>query len=333
MSVKTVAEAGPETGSAPRRPAFSIRGVPHSGLLAVLVVVVVATALRTDTFTTDTNLVNILRQVSINAVIAAGLTLLMTAGGMDFSMGSVVVVTAAVGAQMLSHGWPTWTAVLAVLVLGTLIGLVNGVVATFTTVAPFVITLATATLLDGVCLLVLNGQTVSIGTRMFALGNEKIAGVPYLLIVAVLVMAATALVMRFTVFGRDAYAIGGNEHVARLSGIDVAARKLSLYATTGALAGLAGLMTLSRLGSSSPGAGGLSIQLTAVAAVVIGGTSLAGGHGTILGTALGVILLGVVANALNLVQISTNWQPVSVGAVLLVAAIANEVQKSRSTRD
>lgn len=329
MSVKTLPDA-PEARQA--RTGFPLRRIPHSGLIAVLVVVVVATALQTDTFTTDTNIINILRQVSINAVIAAGLTLLMTAGGMDFSMGSIVVVTAAVAAQMLAHGWSTWLTVVAAVVLGILIGLVNGVVATFTTVAPFVVTLATATLLDGVCLLVLDGQTVSIGTRMFALGNEKVAGVPYLLIVAVLVMVATALVMRFTVFGRDAFAIGGNEHVARLSGINVTARKLTLYATTGALSGLAGLMTLSRLGSSSPGAGGLAIQLTAVAAVVIGGTSLAGGHGTIIGTALGVILLGVVANALNLVQISANWQPVSVGAVLLIAAVANEMQKARSAR-
>jgi ribose transport system permease protein len=332
VSVKTLPDAPAVSGPPEASKARFLRGIPHSGLIAVLVIVVVATALQTDTFTTDTNIINILRQVSINAVIAAGLTLLMTAGGMDFSMGSIVVVTAAVAAQMLAHGWSTWLTVVAAIVLGILIGLVNGVVATFTTVAPFVVTLATATLLDGVCLLVLDGQTVSIGTRMFALGNEKVAGVPYLLIVAVLVMVATALVMRFTVFGRDAFAIGGNEHVARLSGINVTARKLTLYATTGALSGLAGLMTLSRLGSSSPGSGGLTIQLTAVAAVVIGGTSLAGGHGTIIGTALGVILLGVVANALNLVQISANWQPVSVGAVLLIAAIANEMQKARSAR-
>ena len=216
--------------------------------------------------------------------------------------------------------------------LATLIGLVNGVVVTFTNVAPFVATLATATLLDGVALLVLDSVSVSIGTKMFALGNNKILGVPYLLVVAILVLVATALVMRFTVFGRDAFAIGGNEHVARLSGINVTARKLSLYALTGALSGLAGLMLLSRLSGSSPGTGGLSLQLQAVAAVVIGGTALAGGHGTVVGTALGVVLLGVVANALNLLQVSSNYQSVSVGAVLLIAAVANEMHKARSAR-
>ncbi|MFF8026702.1 ABC transporter permease [Streptomyces sp. NPDC007896] len=336
MSVKTLTDA-PGVSDPPEepRPRFTVgalRRAPHTGLIAVLIVVVVATALRTDSFATATNLINVLRQVSVTAVIAAGLTLLMTAGGMDFSMGSNVSVTTAVGAQLLSHGHSTAFTVIASVLLATAVGLVNGLVVTFTNVAPFVVTLATATLLDGVALLVLGGLSVSTGTRMFSLGNDKVLGVPYLLIVALLVLLATALVMRFTVFGRDAFAIGGNEHVARLSGINVTARKLTLYAITGALSGLAGVMLLSRLGASSPGTGGLTLQLTAVAAVVIGGTSLAGGHGTVVGTALGVLLLGVVANALNLVQVSSYFQQVSVGGVLLVAAIANELHKARSAR-
>ncbi|MEV6508830.1 ABC transporter permease [Streptomyces sp. NPDC051642] len=336
MSVKTLPDApGVDDPPGKARSRFSLaalRGAPHTGLIAVLIVVIVATSMRTDSFATDTNVINILRQVSVVAVIAAGLTLLMTAGGMDFSMGSNVAVTTAVGAQLLAHGHSTAFTVVVSLVLATLIGLVNGVVVTFTNVAPFVATLATATLLDGVALLVLDSVSVSIGTKMFALGNNKILGVPYLLVVAILVLAATALVMRFTVFGRDAFAIGGNEHVARLSGINVTARKLSLYALTGALSGLAGLMLLSRLSGSSPGTGGLSLQLQAVAAVVIGGTALAGGYGTVVGTALGVVLLGVVANALNLLQVSSNYQSVSVGAVLLIAAVANEMHKARSAR-
>lgn len=337
MSVKTLPDA-PGVSDPPEAPRsrFSLdalRSVPHAGLIAVLAIVVVFTAVQSATFATDRNIVNILSQVSVNAVLAAGLTLLMTAGGMDFSMGSNVAVTAAVAAKLLADGQSTGLAVIVALLLGTAIGLVNGLVVTFTNVAPFVATLASATLLDGVALLVHDGNTISIGTRMFALGNNKILGVPYLLVVAVLVLVATALVMRFTVFGRDAFAIGGNEHVARLSGINVTARKLVLYGTTGALSGLAGLMLLSRLGSSSPGGtAGLSLQLSVVAAVVIGGTSLAGGYGTVIGTALGLVLLGVVANALNLLDFSSNYQPVSVGAVLLIAAIANEMNKARSSR-
>ncbi|MFF8908481.1 ABC transporter permease [Streptomyces olivaceoviridis] len=329
MSIDTLPTDTPDaTGTGRRR---AVPRIPHAGLLAVLALVVVFTAVRSDTFATDRNVLNILGQISVNAVLAAGLTLLMTAGGMDFSMGGNVAVTAAVAARLIAHGHATPYAVAVALLLGTAIGLVNGLVVTFTNVAPFVATLASATLLDGVALLVHDGNTLSIGPHLFTFGNDKVLGVPYLLVVAVLVLAATGLAMRFTVFGRDAYAIGGNEDVARLSGIDVTARKLTLYGLTGLLSGLAGVMLLARLGSSSPGStAGLSLQLAVVAAVVIGGTSLAGGHGTVIGTALGLVLLGVVANALNLLDFSSNYQPVSVGAVLLIAAVANETHKARS---
>jgi ribose/xylose/arabinose/galactoside ABC-type transport system permease subunit len=289
----------------------------HAGIVVVLVLVVVYASTRTDAFLTYTNMLNVLRQVSVVAVIAAGLTLLMTAGGMDFSMGGNVAVTVAVAAQLISN----WQSV---------IGLVNGLVVTFTSVAPFVATLATATILDGLALLIMNGLSISIGQELSGLGNEKTLGLPNLIIVAFVVLAVTAFVMRYTTFGRDAFAIGGNEDVARLSGIRVARDKLVLYGLAGALSGLAGIMLLSRLGASSPGTGGLTLQLTAVAAVVIGGTSLAGGRGTVVGTVLGVLLLGVVANVLNLLQISSYYQQISVGAVLLIAAIANLLQRRRN---
>lgn len=332
MSLKTPsaalgsADAAPAVGGTRSLGAALLR-IPHGGLVAVLILVIVFTALRADSFTTSQNLLNVLRQISVNAVIAGGLTLLMTAGGMDFSMGSNAAVTTAVAAQMLSGGQSTAVTVVVALVLAAAIGLVNGLVVTFTNVAPFVATLATAMLLDGVALLVLNGMSVTIGEKMQALGNSTVAGIPWLLVVAVLVLLIIGLVMRFTTFGRDAFAMGGNEHVARLSGINVPARKLALYALAGALAGLAGVMLLSRLGASAPNTAGLQTQLTAVAAVVIGGTSLAGGRGTIVGTALGVILLGVVANALNLLQVNSNYQLVVTGAVLLIAAVINGFQR------
>ncbi|MGW0191095.1 ABC transporter permease [Streptomyces sp. NPDC003362] len=334
MSLKTPpAAASEDTAARPaqapasRRPSKALLHVPHGGLIVVLVLVAVFTALQADSFTSSQNLLNVLRQISVTAVIAGGLTLLMTAGGMDFSMGSNAAVTLSVAAVMLHDGRSTAVTVVVTLLLATLIGLVNGLVVTFTRVAPFVATLASAMLLDGVALLVLDGESVSIGDRMTELGNSKVLGVPYLLIVALLVLAAVGLAMRFTTFGRDAFAMGGNEHVARLSGINVSGRKLALYALAGALAGLAGLMLLSRLGAAAPNTAGLQTQLTAVAAVVIGGTSLAGGHGTVVGTALGTVLLGVVANALNLLQVNSYYQFVVTGGVLLVAAIVNEFQR------
>ncbi|WP_308299018.1 ABC transporter permease [Streptomyces sp. GESEQ-35] len=332
MSLKTPsaspdAVARPPEGGTSRLSPQALLRIPHGGLIVVLVLVCVFTALNADSFTTQQNLLNVLRQISVTAVIAAGLTLLMTAGGMDFSMGSNAAVTVSVGAVLLSDGHSTLVTVVLTLLLATLIGLVNGLVVTFTRVAPFVATLASAMLLDGVALLVLNGESITIGDKLFALGNSKLLGIPYLLIVAVLVLAVIGLAMRFTTFGRDAFAMGGNENVARLSGINVPARKLALYALAGALAGLAGLMLLSRLGAAAPNTGGLQTQLTAVAAVVIGGTSLAGGHGSIFGTVLGCVLLGVVANALNLLQVNSYYQYVVTGGVLLIAAVVNEFQR------
>ncbi|MFF3503990.1 ABC transporter permease [Streptomyces sp. NPDC003247] len=332
MSLKTPS-ASPDVAAdaPPGKPSGLTSGkllhIPHGGLILVLVLVAVFTAVQADSFTTSQNLLNVLRQVSVNAVIAAGLTLLMTSGGMDFSMGSNAAVTLSVAAQLLHSGWSTPAVVVVSLALATAIGLVNGLVVTFTRVAPFVATLASAMLLDGVALLVLDGMSVTIGDKMTGLGNDKLAGIPYLTVVAVLVLALTGVTMKFTTFGRDAFAMGGNEHVARLSGINVPARKLALYALAGVLAGLAGLMLLSRLGAAAPNTAGLMTQLTAVAAVVIGGTSLAGGHGTVVGTVLGVILLGVVANALNLLQVNSNYQYVVTGGVLLVAAVINEFQR------
>ena len=333
MSIdKTLAAPAAPAHARPARSRRSVlRGLPHAGLVLVLLAIVGYASVRTDAFLTPYNLLNVLRQVSVLSVIAAGLTLLMTAGGMDFSMGGNVAVSTAVAAQLLAHGEPTWLALAAALALAVVIGLVNGVVVTFTRVAPFVATLATATVLDGVALLIINGLSISIGTHLFALGNGTTFGLPNLLIVALAVLAATGFVMRYTTFGRDAFAIGGNEDVARLSGINVVRDKLLLYGLAGALGGLAGIMLLSRLGASSPGTGGLTLQLTAVAAVVIGGTSLAGGRGTVFGTMLGVLLLGVVANVLNLLQISSYYQQISVGAVLLIAAVANLLHRRPSS--
>ncbi|MCC2033270.1 ABC transporter permease [Microbacterium allomyrinae] len=295
----------------------------HAGLVVVLLLLVVVTAIGSDVFFTAPNVINVLRQVSVLAVIAAGLTVLMISGGIDFSMGSNAIVTMAVVAQLIAAGVPSMFAVAAGVAIATVIGLVNGLIITLTRAAAFVVTLATATLLDGLALLVLDGLSVSAGEELSAFGSGGILGLPYLLIIAIVVMVVLGLTLKYTMFGRDAFAIGGNEAAARLSGIAVNARKVALYALMGLLAGVAGVMLLGRLGAASPGVSGLTMELQAVAAVVIGGTSLAGGKGTMTGTALGVLLLGVLANALNLLGVSSYLQIMAVGAVLLIAAIAN----------
>lgn len=302
------------------------------GLITVLLVVVVATSLLSDAFLTPNNLINVLRQVAVIAVIAAGLTLLMTSGGIDFSMASNAAVTTGIIAQLVTSGVSTGAAVLTGLAVSTLIGLFNGVIITLFGVAPFVVTLATATLLDGLALLVINGMSISAGDALSAFGTGSVAGIPYVLICAVIVCVSIGAAMKYTAFGRQAFAMGGNEDVARLSGIAVTRNKLFLYSLNGLLAGIAGLLLVSRVGAASPGNAGLTLELTAVAAVVIGGTSLAGGKGSMVGTALGVLLLGVVSNALNLLGVSSYYQAMSVGVVLLIASIANAGPLSRMLR-
>lgn len=320
------------SGNAPLLSKLSgLRFGNHIGLIVVLAAVLVVTSIGSEAFLTANNIINVLRQVSVIAVIAAGLTLIMTAGDIDFSMASNTAVTTAVLAQLISSGVPAGTAIGIAIAIATAIGLVNGLVVVLTGAASFVVTLATATLLDGLALLVIDGMSVSSGDSLSAYGSGELLGIPYLLITAGFVCIAVGVTMKFTVFGRNAFAIGGNPDVARLSGIAVSRNKLFLFSLNGLLAGLAGVMLLSRLGAASPGNAGLSLELTAVAAVVIGGTALAGGRGTIVGTALGVILLGVVANALNLLGVSSYYQAMSVGAVLLIAAVANQLRK-RSAR-
>ncbi|TDB85679.1 ABC transporter permease [Actinomadura sp. KC216] len=299
----------------------------HLGLLTVLLLVGLFTALKSSAFLTGANLLNVSQQVAVTAVLAAGLTLLMTAGGIDFSLGSIAAVTAGVVARLIASGTAEWAAVLAGLAVGAAIGFGNGAAVTVFRVAPFVVTLATSTVLGGVALLIIDGQSVSIGDHLEGLGFGEVLGlVPATVVVAALVCLAAWLVMRWTAFGRNAFAIGGNEDAARLAGIPVARTKLLLYTLGGLLAGLGGVMLVARLGAASPGTGGLHMELTVVAAVVIGGTALNGGSGTVTGTVLGVVLLGVVANSLNLLQVDAHYQDVAVGGVLLVAAITNHLR-------
>ncbi|MGH3240299.1 MAG: ABC transporter permease [Spirillospora sp.] len=297
------------------------------GLLAVLLAVGLITALNSSAFLTGENLLNVARQVAVTAVLAAGLTLLMTAGGIDFSLGSNAAVTGGVVARLIDSGAGGWPAALAGLAVGAGIGFGNGAVVTVFRVAPFVATLATSTVLGGAALLIIDGRSVSIGDHLVELGFGELLGVlPAPVAVAALVCVAAGLIMRWTAFGRNALAIGGNEDAARLAGIPVARTKLLLYTLAGLLAGLGGVLLVARLGAASPGTGGLQLELTVVAAVVIGGTALHGGSGTVAGTVLGVLLLGVVANSLNLLQVDAHYQDVAVGGVLLVAAVTNHLR-------
>jgi ribose transport system permease protein len=298
------------------------------GLILVILALAAGTALYSDVFLTRENLTNVLRQVSVVGVLAAGLTLLMISGGIDFSVGALAALAAAVAAQAIVQLNSELLGVLAALGIGLGMGTLTGLVVALSGAPPFVVTLGTTSALAGLALVVIEGRTVSLGGRFNALGIGNVLGIPILVLVMLAVLVGVGLILRHTLLGRHAFAIGGNEEASLLSGIPVARTKVLLYALNGLLAGLAGLMLLSRVGAASPGSG-LGLELQAIAAVAIGGTALQGGRGSLVGTVLGVLLLGLVTNALNLLQVATYYQTIAVGVVIVVAAVLNELRLRR----
>jgi putative xylitol transport system permease protein len=291
------------------------------GLGGAFVAFCVFLALATPggTFLSARNGVLVLLQISVNAVLAAGMTLVILSAGIDLSVGSVIALAGVIGADLAASGAPAPLAAAAGIGAGALVGLVNGAAVVWLRVAPFIATLATMTAVRGAAYIYTDG--VSIGglpPSFTAWGDGRIGPLPVPVLVAAAVVAATALLLRRTVFGRRVQAVGANEEAARLAGVRVGRIKIGVYVLMGALAALGGLLLAARLGAGDPKAGQL-YELTAIAAVVVGGTSLAGGRGGIGGTVLGALILGVLDNGLVLLDVSAFYQMVVKGLVILAA--------------
>lgn len=290
-------------------------------------------AIFSDRFMTVTNLWNVMRQISVNVCIAVGMTLVIISAGIDLSVGSVLAFAGAVTASFLSMGvelpvfgvyagFTTVGAILMGIVMGGVLGLVNGWVITYFKVQPFVATLAMLTIARGLTMLWTKGYPISsLGEPFAQLGTGWFLGVPIPVWIAALVTVLAVFTMRKTRFGRYIYAIGGNERAARLSGIKVNRVKTLVYM----LAAVGGILVTSRLDSAQPNAG-VGYELDAIAAVVIGGTSLSGGRGLIMGTVLGAVIIGVLNNGLVLLGVSPFWQQVVKGMVILIAVIIDRSQ-------
>lgn len=279
-------------------------------------------------FLTMGNLLNVLRQTSINSVIAIGMTFVILTGGIDLSVGSVLAFTGALCASMLGAGIGAIPAVFLTIGAGFLLGSCSGFFVAYARLQPFIVTLVSMTFLRGATLVFTNGRPIPVrGSELFSsIGGGYILNVPVPIVLMVVLFAAGQyLLSRFRI-GRYVYAIGGNEEAARLSGIDTARVKALVYGLSGALAALAGIIVTSRLGSAQPTAG-TGYELDAIAAVVLGGTSLAGGFGKVSGTALGVVIMGVLGNALNLLNVTSYYQMMIQAAVILTAVL---IDKRRS---
>jgi len=299
------------------------------GLLFVILLVGLGLTLTTDTFLSVANLTNVARQVSINGILAVGVTFVLLTAGVDLSLGSVVALSGVACATFAHPGDHSVIVPIAVgLLTGAACGLVNGVLVTRGGVAPFIVTLGMMTIARGLALIVSGGRPVAnMSNELTALAGDFL-GTP----IPVLCFAGVALAAWFFLrnfrLGRHIYAVGGNEHAARAAGVPVERVKLFAYGLCGLLTGLAGVVLAARITTGQPNAG-QAYELDAIAAVVIGGTSLAGGVGTITGTLLGVLLIGVINNGLDLLGVSSYYQAVIKG-VIIVGAVWLDRRQARS---
>ena len=291
-------------------------------LVGLLLLCIVLTFLSDSFFTLD-NWLNILRQVSINALIAFGMTFVILTGGIDLSVGSVLALSSAFAAGLMANGMNGVFAMMIGISAGLAMGALNGVIITKGRVAPFIATLATMTIFRGATLVYTEGRPITGFSDELAfqmIGRGYFLGIPVPVVLMLVAYVLLYVVLKKTTFGRHTYAIGGNEEATRLSGIRVDRLKIWIYSLTGGLVALAGLILTSRLNSAQPTAG-TAYELDAIAAVVLGGTSLSGGRGWIFGTLIGALIIGVLNNGLNLLNVSSFYQQVIKGVVILLAVI------------
>lgn len=291
------------------------------GLWFIFAALVIVASLLSDRFLTGGNLLNIARQTSVNALLAFGMTAVILTAGIDLSVGSIVAVVG-VGAALLDHaGLPFGLTAVIVLVAGGVIGALNGLVVAYGRIAPFVVTLAALTIWRGVTLVMTDGTPVSgLSSAFQAFGNTDWLGLPSTAIVALIALAVTWFALRRTAWGRGIYALGSSEDAARFAGLGVEKLKVTVYAFSGLLSAVAALLLTSRLFSAQPTAGS-GFELDAIAAVVVGGTSLSGGRGTVIGTLLGALIIGVLNNAMNLLDVNAFYQQIVKGGVILGALL------------
>ncbi|MGO8751929.1 MAG: ABC transporter permease [Thermoguttaceae bacterium] len=290
------------------------------GLVVAMAAIIVGLSIAKPAFLSFANGINVGRQISINGILAVGGTYVLLTGGVDLSLGSLVALTGVVAACFAHPGqYPVIVPVLMGILAGAACGVVNGLIVTKGRVAPFIVTLGSMTAARGLALLISGGKPVSILSREFtSMDNADLAGIP----VPIVVLLAAALISHVFLnnirLGRYIYAVGGNEYAARASGINVDAVKFFAYTICGAMAGLAGVVLASRITTGQPNAG-VGYELDAIAAVVIGGTSLSGGVGGVGGTVLGAILIGMINNGLDLLNVPSYYQQIVKGVIIVGA--------------
>jgi ribose transport system permease protein len=321
-----VRRSAPDLG----RAALAAIGAQNLGLLIALIVLVLFISSQTDVFLRTANLLNIGQAVAIVGVLAVMQTVVIISGGLDISVGSVAGLTSVVSALLVSEQGSATLGVVGGLGAGLAAGLVNALIITVGRVNPVIATLATLAAFKGAAQLVSDGraQGYTGGSDIFVwLARGDVLGIPSLIWIFGAVALAAHLTLKYTDVGRNIYAIGGNDTAARLAGIDLNRYILGVYVATGAVAGLAGILLTARTGSGQPVSGSEGLELEAITAAALGGCALQGGRGTIAGTLLAVLLLGVLDNGLTVLGVNPFWQNVAKGALLVIAVV---IQQKRS---
>jgi erythritol transport system permease protein len=340
---KTTASAPPEGGKRRRTMARAALLLLRARTLVVLVVLVIFFSAISSEYLTQSNLILMTKHVAINAILAIGVTFVILTGGIDLSVGSIAGLASMIAGGLLFKGlhvpggtifFSVAVVILLGILVGALVGAVNGVLVTRFRVAPFIATLGMLYIARGAAQLLSNGGTFpdlagepGRGTQGFhVIGVDSLLGVPVAVWIMAAVAAAAIVVTTKTPFGRRVFAVGGNERAAVLSGIRVNRIKIAVYVISGCCAALAGLLLTSELGAAYPDTA-TTYELNAIAAAVLGGTALSGGRGTILGTVMGAFVIGFLSDGLVLVGVSTFWQSVVKGAVIVVAVITEQAQQ------
>lgn len=299
------------------------------GILAALLIVCVSLSFATEFFMTWGNWADILRQTSINGILAVGMTYVVLTGGIDLSVGAILAFSGIVSAWLVASdgSYGMGTGVLAGLGVGLLLGSANGLLVARFSVPPFVATLGMLSAARGFTYIFNDGMPVSdLPADFLAIGAARMGGVPLPILIFAAVVLLFWFVLRYTIYGRYIYAVGGNAKSAKTSGIGTRKVVFAVYAVSGLLAGLAGILLAARTTAALPQAG-ISYELDAIAAVVIGGTSLSGGTGSLGGTLLGALLIGVINNGLNLLGVSSYYQQVIKGVIIVAAVLLDASRK------
>nr|WP_289707409.1 ABC transporter permease [Enterocloster clostridioformis] len=301
------------------------------GLLFVILAIVIIMSIVSPVFLKPQNIINIIRQVSINGIIAVGMTCVILTGGIDLSVGSVVAITSVICGSFLAMGINWFVACISGVAISILFGLFNGYMISYVRFQPFIATLASMAIGRGIALAYSNGKPYPIKDPSFiAIGQGYFLGIPIPIILLVIVVAVGLITLKMTTFGRYIFAIGGNENAAKLSGVRTRRVKLAVYVISAICASIVGLILSARISSGQPTAGE-SYEMDAIAATAIGGTSMNGGLGSLVGTIEGFILLGLMTNSMNLLNINSFYQQIAKGCLIVVAVFLD--MKSKGSKN